>query len=233
MATIKVMSGGAPKEIFGQLTPAFEAKSGHKVAYVFAVMSALRDRLAAGEAADVLVMPTNILDGYQKDGSVRAQGRAILGLVSVNAVVRSGAPKPDLSSIDAVKQAMLNARAVVFATPGMTPSGTHMGKLVEQLGIADAMKGKIIHRPALEGGVELVTSGEAEIGFYPKSEVINTDGLELAGPLPQAIQLTTIYGAAVTTASAAPDAGAAFIAFMRDPAHRAVWGHGGFDPPPQ
>src|SRR5690348_3488540 len=121
MATIKVLSGGAPKEIFGQLTPAFEAKSGHKVTYVFAVMSALRDRLAAGEAADVLVMPTNILDGYQQSGVVRAQGRVILGLVSVNAVVRAGARKPDLSSVEAVREAMLKARAVVFATPGATP----------------------------------------------------------------------------------------------------------------
>jgi molybdate transport system substrate-binding protein len=163
---------------------------------------------------------------------VRGEGRAILGLVSVNAVVRSGTRKPDLSTVEAVKQAMLAARAIVFATPGMTPSGTHMGKLVEQLGIADAMKGKIIHRPALEGGVELVQSGEAEIGFYPKSEVIGAKDLDLVGPLPDAIQLTTIYGAAVSSASAAPDAAAAFIAFMRDPANRPVWTHGGFDPPP-
>lgn len=231
MAAIKVLSGGAPKEIFGELTPQFEAESGHKVAYVFAVMSALRERVAAGEAADVLVMPTNILDGYQQSGVVRAEGRAILGLVSVNAVVRTGAAMPDLSSVDAVKRTMLGSRAITFATPGATPSGTHMGKLVEQLGIADAMKGKIIHRPALEGGVELVANGEAEIGFYPKSEVINTDGLTLAGPLPREIQLTTIYGAAVTAASAAPDAAAAFVAFMRDPAHRPVWDHGGFDAP--
>ena len=232
MATIKVMSGGAPKEVFGALTPKFESASGHKVDYVFAVMSALRDRLAGGEKADVLVMPTNILDGYQQSGLVRADGRAILGLVSVNAVVRSGAPKPDLSSPDTVKRAMLSSRAVVFATPGATPSGTHMGKLIDQLGIAEAMKGRIIHRPALEGGVELVRSGEAELGFYPKSEVINTEGLELAGPLPDAIQLTTIYGAAVTAASAAPEAAQAFIAFMRDDANRSVWTHGGFDPPP-
>src|SRR6476646_6905479 len=231
MATLRIMSGGAPKEIFLQLTPQFEGQSGHKADYVFAVMSALRDRLAAGEKADVLVMPTNILDGYQKDGVVRPQGRAILGLVSVNAVVRSGAPKPNLSSVEAVKQAMLNARAVVFATPGATPSGTHMGKLVEQLGIADAMKGRIIHRPALEGGVQLVASGEAEIGFYPTSEVVNTDGLSVVGPLPPAIQLTTIYGAAVTAASPAPDAGKAFIAFMTDPVHRSAWAHAGFDPP--
>ena len=82
MATIKVMSGGAPKEIFGELTPAFEKQSGHTVAYSFAVMSALRDRLAAGETADVLVMPTNILDGYEKSGVVRGKGRGVLGLVS-------------------------------------------------------------------------------------------------------------------------------------------------------
>ena len=194
-------------------------------------MSALRNRLAGGETADVLVMPTNILDGYQQSGVVRAQGRAILGLVSISAVVRSGARKPDLSTTDKVKQTILNSRAITHATPGETPSGTHMGELIEKLGIADAMKGKIIHRPALEGGVQLVASGEAEIGFYPKSEVINTEGLAVAGPLPADIQLTTIYGAAVTASSAAPDAGAAFVGFMADPAHRAAWTHGGFDPP--
>ena len=99
------------------------------------------------------------------------------------------------------------------------------------LGIAEAMKGRIIHRPALKGGVELVAGGEAEIGFYPKSEVISAAGLALVGPLPAGIQLTTIYGAAVTAASAVADAGTGFVAFMRDPAHRAVWAQGGFDAP--
>jgi molybdate transport system substrate-binding protein len=231
MTTLRIFSGGAPKEIFLQLTPRFEQKTGHKVEYVFAVMSALRDKVAAGDKADVLVMPTNILDDYQKSGVVQGQGRAILGLVSVNAVVRSGAPKPDLSTPDKVKQSILNSRAIVHATPGATPSGTHMGKLIEQFGIADAIKGKIIHRPALEGGVQLVASGEAEIGFYPKSEVVNTSGLSLVGPLPDEIQLTTIYGAAVTAGSAHADASRAFIAFMTDQAHRAAWAHAGFDPP--
>ena len=231
MAVIKVMSGGAPKEIFLQLTPQFEKQFGHKVEYVFAVMSALRDRLAGGEKADVLVMPTNILDAYQKESMLLPNHRAVLGLVSVNAVVRTGAPKPDLSTPDRVKQAMLNSRTIVHATPGATPSGTHMGKLIEQMGIVDAMKGKIIHRPALEGGVQLVASGEAEIGFYPKSEVVNTPALTVAGPLPAAIQLTTIYGAAVTSGSVSADAAAAFIGFMSDPAQRAAWTQGGFDPP--
>ena len=110
MATLRIFSGGAPKEIFLQLAPQFEQKSGNKVEYVFAVMSALRDKVAAGDKADVLVMPTNILDDYQKNGVVQGQGRAILGLVSVNAVVRTGAPKPDLSTPDKVKQSILNSR---------------------------------------------------------------------------------------------------------------------------
>jgi molybdate transport system substrate-binding protein len=99
------------------------------------------------------------------------------------------------------------------------------------LGIAEAMKGKILHRSALRGGVDVVASGEAEIGFYPKSEVINPR-LSLAGPLPAALQLTTIYGAAVSARSAMPETGAAFIAFMSDPKHRVIWTDGGFDPPP-
>jgi molybdate transport system substrate-binding protein len=231
MTDIHVFSGGAPKLVFNQLTISFERSGGHKVSYVFAVTKVLNDRLAAGEKPDALVLPTNILDGYQKDGMVRAQERAVFGLVSINAVVRKGAPKPDLSTTDRVKHAMLASRSLAMAPPGMTPSGTHMGKLIEKLGIAGALKGKLIHRPALEGGVELVESGEAEIGFYPKSEVISFEGLSIAGPLPPEIQLTTIYGAAVTTASTAPEAAAAFITFMNHPNHREIWNAGGFDPP--
>ena len=106
MAQIRVFSGGAPKSVFNRLTHGFEKQTGHKVEYVFAVMSALRDKIAGGEPADVLVMPTNILDAYQKEGVVRAEGRAVLGLVSVNAVVRKGTPKPDLSSVEKVRDAI-------------------------------------------------------------------------------------------------------------------------------
>jgi molybdate transport system substrate-binding protein len=179
----------------------------------------------------VLVMPTNLLDPYQKEGVVRGEGRAVLGLVPINAVVRTGAPKPDLSSVDKVRQTIANSGAIAFATPGATPSGSHMGQLIEQFGGPGAIKGRIIHRPALEGGIDLVQSGEAEIGFYPKSEVMGIDGVTIAGPLPPEIQLTTIYGAAVTTQSEAPDAAAAFIRFMSDGKNRAAWTDRGFDPP--
>ena len=231
MTDILIFSGGAPKLIFNQLLPEFERKHGHKVTFVFAVTKVLSDRLAAGEKPDVLVLPTSILDGLQSDGVARPEHRAVLGLVSINAVVKKGAPKPDLSTTEKVKQAMLTSRKLAMAPPGMTPSGTHMGKLIEKFGIADALKSKLIHRPALEGGVELVEGGEADLGFYPKSEVIGFKGLDLVGPLPADIQLTTIYGAAITTMITSPEAGAAFIAYMNDPAHRATWRAGGFDSP--
>lgn len=231
MAKIKVLSGGAPQGAFQKLAPGFERDTGHTLDFTFAVLSALQERIAAGEVADVLIQPTSVIDGYETSGVALAAHRAVLGLVSINAVIRTGAPLPDLSTPETVKQVMLASRAVALATPGVTPSGTHMAKVIDQLGIAEAMKGKVVHRPALQGGVQLVASGEADIGFYPKSEVINIDGLMLAGPLPEAIQLTTIYGAAVAAKSEVPDAAAAFIAYVTDPKSWDVWTKAGFDRP--
>ncbi|MGB8066841.1 MAG: substrate-binding domain-containing protein [Pseudolabrys sp.] len=228
---IRVMSGGAPKEVFAQLTPKFEQQTGNKVVFIFDVLTALREKLAAGEKADVLVMPVPMLDGYAKDGKLRDSSRATFGIVGTSVVVKEGAPKPDISTKDKFRDAMLAARSVVHATPGKTPSGTHMGKMMEQLGIADAMAKKVIHRPALDGGVQLVVEGQAEIGIYPASEVSGVKGLAVVGPLPAGIDLNTLYGAAASADSAAGDAAAAFVKFMAAPENRGVWKHAGFDPP--
>jgi molybdate transport system substrate-binding protein len=228
---IRVMSGGAPKEVFVLLTPKFEQQSGNKVVFVYEVLTALRERLAAGENADVLVMPVPMLDGYAKDGKLRDNSRATFGVVGTNVVVKEGAPKPDISTKEKFREAMLNAKSVVHATPGKTPSGTHMGKVMEQLGIADAMAKKTTHRPALDGGVQLVAEGQAEIGIYPASEVAGVKGLTVVGPLPAGIELNTLYGAAATADSAAGDAATAFVKFMAAPENRGVWKHAGFDPP--
>jgi molybdate transport system substrate-binding protein len=225
------MSGGAPKEVFARLTPEFEQATGHKVTFTYAVITALHDKLAAGEKADVLVLPAPVLDGLARDGKVRADGRAILGTVGISVAVKDGAARPDISSAETFKAAMLAARAVVHATPGQTPSGTHMGKVMEQLGIADAMRNKVIHKPALDGGVQLVSAGEADIGIYPASEVAGVEGLTIIGPLPAGIGLDTVYAATATADSAAPNAAAAFVTFMAAPQHRAVWKEAGFEPP--
>jgi molybdate transport system substrate-binding protein len=228
---IHVMSGGAPKEVFALLTPEFERQTGHQVKFTYAVITALRERLAAGEKADVLVLPAPVLDGLAGDGKVRADGRATFGTVGLSVVVKEGARRPDISSKEKFRDAVLAARAVVHATPGQTPSGTHMGKVMEQLGIADAMANKVIHRPALDGGVQLVAAGEADIGIYPASEVAGVQGLTIVGSLPPGLDLEIVYGAAVSADSAAPGAAAAFVTFMAAPENRSAWKEAGFAPP--
>lgn len=228
-AEIRVMSGGAPKEVFSVLTPKFERESGHKVAYVYNVIAALREKLAAGEKADVLIMPVNVLDGYAKDGKLRGDARATFGSMGLSLIVPEGVPRPDISTREKFKAAMLAARSVVHSTPGKTPSGTHMGKLWEELGIAAEMAKKVMHRPALEGGVEAVAKGQADIGIFPASEVIDVKGVSVAGPLPQGTNLTIVYAGAAVTGS--PEAAVAFVRFMAAPENRGAWKHGGFEPP--
>ena len=163
---------------------------------------------------------------------MRADSRAIFGTVGISVVVKEGAPRLDISSKEKFRDAMLAARSVVHATPGKTPSGTHMGKVMEQLGIADAMAKKVIFKPALDGGVQLVVAGEAEIGIYPASEVAGVKGLTVVGPLPADINLEIVYGAAaITTDSTAPNAASAFVKFMAASENRSVWKEAGFEPP--
>ncbi|HEY2137308.1 MAG TPA: substrate-binding domain-containing protein [Xanthobacteraceae bacterium] len=228
---IHVMSGGAPKEVFALLTPKFERQTGNKVKFTYAVITALLEKLAAGENADVLVLPAPVLEGLARDGKVLADSRATFGTVGISVVVRKGARRPDIASKEKFRDTMLAARSVVHATPGKTPSGTHMGKVMEQLGIADAMASKVIHKPALDGGVQMVAAGEADIGIYPASEVAGVEGLTIVGPLPAGIDLEIVYGAAAKADGAAPDAAAAFVRFMAAPENRSVWREAVLEPP--
>ena len=228
---IHVMSGGAPKEVFALLAPKFEQQTGNKVQFTYAIITELREKLGAGATADVLVLPKPVLDSLANDGKVRTDSRTTFGTVGVSVVVKEGAPRPDISSKEKFRDAMLAAHSVVHATPGKTPSGTHMGKVMEQLGIADAMAKKVILKPALNGGVQLVAVGQAEIGIYPASEVAGVKGLTIVGPLPAEINFEIVYGAAATTDSAAPNAASAFMKFMAAPENRPVWKEGGFEPP--
>jgi len=230
-AEIHVMSGGAPKEVFALLAPKFEKQTGNTVEFTYLVITAIREKLAAGETTDVLVLPVPVLDALAKEGKVRADARAAFGTLGISVVVKEGAPKPDISTKEKFKAAMLAAKSVVHATPGQTPSGNHMAKVIDELGIAGAMKSKTIHKPALDGGVQLVASGEAEMGIYPASEVAGIKGISVVGPLPAGVDLTIVYGGAAMTGAAAPDAAAAFVKFMAAPENRAVWKEAGFNPP--
>jgi molybdate transport system substrate-binding protein len=229
-ADIRVMTGGAPKEVLGVLTPEFEKVTGHKLHFTYIVISAMQQKLAAGEAPDMVLMPVPAIEARVKEGLFRGDTWARLGTVRVALIVREGAAKPDISSLEAFKQAMLDAKAVVHSNPAATPSGGHLAKVWEQLGIADAMKPKVTFKNALDGGVAALATGEAEIGLYPLSEVVAEKGVTVVGLIPKEVQLNTVYGAAVLTANASPDPAAAFVKFLADPAHAKHWKDGGFEP---
>ena len=230
-ADLRVMSGGAPQEVVAALTPEFENRTGHKATFTFAVITALQERLAKGEKTDVVLMPVPVIDKLVQAGTLRADDRTTLGVLGISVIVRQGAAKPDISTPDRLRQALLDARSVVHATPTATPSGAHLARVLEQLGIAEEMRNKVVHRPALAGGADLVATGEAELGLYPTSEVVHVPGVAIVGPLPPALQLRIVYGAAIARDSAAPEAAAAFIDFLSAPENRKVWLQAGFEPP--
>lgn len=231
MTTITSIAGGAPKPVFDILGPRFFARSGHRLNALYDTMSGIAGRVAAGEALDVLVMPVPLIEAYVKEGVARAEGRAALANIGLAVGVKAGAVVPDISTPEALRSTLAGARAVVHAPPSATPSGAQSDKVIKELGLAEALAGRVIHRAGLAGGVAMIASGEAELGIFPKSEIVSGEGVALAGALPAALQLTIVYGAGVTTASPAAGPAADFIRFLIEPESRAVWTAAGFDPP--
>lgn len=229
MATITSIAGGAPKPVFDRLGPIYEARTGNRLNALYDTMSGIKERLAKGDALDVLLMPVEMLDVLEKDGVVLAQGRAALAIIGLGVGVKSGAKVPDISTPEALRAALSVARAAIHAPPTATPSGAQSDKVIRALGLAG--KVPVIHRAGLAGGVAAIASGEAEIGIFPKSEIVAFDGVTLAGPLPPALQLNIVYGAAVTAASPVAAPAQEFIRFLITPESRAVWNACGFDPP--
>jgi len=230
-ATITSIAGGAPKPVFDILGPRFAQATGHTLNALYDSMAGIAARVAAHEAFDVLVMPVPLIEAYVKDGIVRPEGRAALANIGLAVGVTAGTNVPDVSTPEALRRALRNARAVVHAPPSATPSGAQSDKIIRELGLAGEMAGRVLHKVGLAGGLAAIASGEAALGVFPKSEIVSAKGVALAGPLPPELQLIITYGAGVTAQSPQPDAAAAFIRFASAPENLAIWTGCGFDPP--
>jgi molybdate transport system substrate-binding protein len=228
-AEISVMSGGAPKEALAILIPQFEKRTGHHVKVTYAVISALQQKLAAGERPDMVLLPSSAIADLARAGTLKSDGSAPFGTIRVMAIVKEGAPHPDISTRDAFRSVLVAAHSIVYSPP-TTPSGMHMARIVDELGIADAIKDRVTHRAALDGGVAVVATGAADIGIYQSSEVVHVKGVTELGPLPDALQLKLVYGGAVTAANPNPEPALAFIKFLAEPENKRVWKESGFDP---
>ena len=209
---VRVFVGGAVTPPVREAGAAFTRSSGNTVAVVSDTTGGLQKRLAAGEPADVIVVTGTAIEGLQKDNKVLAGTRVDLARALIGVGVRPGAPSPDLSTPETFKAALLKARSVAYVSPASGGvSGTYFEGLLQKMGIADAMKPKIVYRNQGSEVAEAVAKGEAEFGITFASELQPNPGVRVAGTLPAAIQLPTIYSAAVVSTSRNPDAARAFL----------------------
>jgi molybdate transport system substrate-binding protein len=214
-AEIKVVSGGAFKQVLSALVAQYEKESGNKVAVTYQTVGQHLALIRDGkEEFDVAVLTPDAIDGLAKDGKVVPGTRANLAKTGVGVVVKAGAPLPDISTDDAFKRALLAAKTVAYIDPKAGgSSGIYVDGLLTRLGIADEVHAKAV---LVQGGAvaEHVADGEAEIGVHQISEILPVAGVTFVGPLPADIQNYTVYAAGL--GSAARDAAAAkdFMQFL-------------------
>jgi molybdate transport system substrate-binding protein len=214
-AELKVLGSGAVKEAYAELLPQFEKASGHKVTVIWAGTVDIKKRMEAGEVYDLVMIASPEMDVLVKDGKVAAGTKVDLVKSGVGVAVKAGAPKPDVSSGEALKKALIAAKSVGYSTG---PSGVYMASLFEKWGIADQVKAKAkITQPGVPVAT-VVRSGEAEIGFQQVSELIHEAGIDFLGPLPNDIQRITTFSGGIHSASKEQAAAKALQTFLTAPA---------------
>lgn len=213
-ATLKLISSMATREVLNELAARYERDTHQKVATEAAGGVDVAKRVQNGEAVDIVVLASNAIDKLIADGKVLA-GRVDLVQSGVSIAVRAGAARPDVSSEEAVKRAVTNARTVSYSTG---PSGVYLEKMFARWGILEDIRPRIVVPPPGKPVGSLVADGTVELGFQQLSELINLAGVEVVGPLPPAIQTITIFSGGVSANSAQPDAARAVLQFMASPA---------------
>lgn len=231
-ADIKVMISGGMTAAYKVLVTEFETKTGHKVTTSFgpsmgATPQAIPSRLERGELADVVIMVGYALGELVKQGKVVADSRVDLVRSSIGMVVRAGAPKPDISTVDALKKTLLAAKSIAYSD---SASGVYIStELFPRLGIANEMAGKARMIPAEPVGA-VVARGDAELGFQQISELLHVPGVTLVAPLPADAQRVTIFSAGIATAAVERQAGLALIEFLASPAAVPALKESGLEP---
>ena len=216
-ATIKVLTGGAFKQVIVALVPGFEARTGHKVEVQNDTAGALQKRIAGGEAFDLAVITPPVLQALATQGHVVAGSILPLAKVAIGVAVKSGAPQPAIATVDDFKKAILDARKVAYVDPAAGgSSGIYLTGLFERMGIAEQVRAKAVLVP---GGLvaERLVNGEADLAIHQISEILPVKGVTLVGPLPEAVQNYTTYAGALGSRAAQRDAAQAFLETLSSP----------------
>jgi molybdate transport system substrate-binding protein len=217
-AEISVLTAGAFKPALLELARTFEAESHTSMAISNDTAGGITARIVRGEEADLVILPTAVLDSLAAQGKVVADTVTPVAKSGIGVVMKAGTPPPDISSVEAFKQAMLATPSFAYIDPASGgSSGVYLAKLFDRLGIAAAIKSKAVLVP---GGLvaSRVDDGEAELGLQQISELREVRGLTFVGPLPAEIQNYTVYAAAIPTAARRPKAGRALLTFLKSEA---------------
>jgi molybdate transport system substrate-binding protein len=217
-ADIRVLSSGAMKEAVVALTPEFERRTGDHVIVDSDTAGALTKRIQSGEPFDVVLVTTADIQELVKAQKVAADTTTPIATVGIGVCVKEGAPKPNISTVDAFRRSLLAAKSVAYIDPASgASSGIYVDRLLQRLGIADEVRAKAVLQ---KGGraADLVASGKAEIGIQQISEIVPAPGVTLVGPLPESIQNVTSYSAGISKSSGHVDAAKTFVSVLRDSA---------------
>jgi molybdate transport system substrate-binding protein len=228
---IKLLTAGAMRAVVATLLPDFEQQTGHKVTIDNATAGALAKRIEGGEAFDVAIITPAVVDDLASKGRIVPGSRIDLAKVGMGMAVKQGAAMPDIATVDAFKRTLLSVTSVAYVDPKAGgSSGIYFDKLLDRLGIGDAIRAKAKLK---QGGyvAELVVSGEAEVAIHQISEIVPVRGAVLVGPLPAEIQNTTVYSAGLGVAAKDTAAAKALIQFIAGPASGAILKTKGMEKP--
>jgi molybdate transport system substrate-binding protein len=229
-AEIVVWSAGAVQAPMLQLVADYEKASGHTVKVEYAPVGVWMRRLAQPAKPDVLVISQDVLETVQNNGWTLPPTAAPLGRVGVGVAVAEGAARPDISSPQALRQALLNAKSITYMDPNKGTSGKHFAWVLEQLGIAEQVKSKT-KLGDVGFVVEPVARGEVELGIQQITEILPVAGARLLGPLPEPLQKITTYYIAQTAEARQVAVARDFITFVTSARARAVFVEKGFAAP--
>jgi len=222
-AELKIFSTVAVQAALEELAPKFETATGNTLHFTWAASGVLLKRVQAGETADLMVLGKQDLDTLAKAGKATAGPGADLFSAGIALFVKQGSPKPDISTPEAFKQALLKAKTFAFADPTSgIASGVYIAKMLERLGIAEQMQPKIKHPPPGANSASLVANGEAELGIQAEPEVMVAPGVELVGAVPAELNNITTFSAGIGVGSQQPAAAAALIQYLHSPEAVAV-----------
>jgi molybdate transport system substrate-binding protein len=229
-AELKVYSTIGVKGAIEELAPKFEKATDNKLNITWGLITLFTKKAQEGDVPDVLIVSRASIDSLTKDGKI-APGGVTLGSSIFAFGVKHGAPKPDISTVDAMKKTLLSARAIGYTDPAAGgASGIYFNKMIEKLGIASEVKAKAKFPPPAGFVGTLLTSGEVDIAFQTKPELTTTEGVDVIGPPPGDFGQTNTFAAGVGSTAKDTAAANALLKFLTTPEAQATFKAKGFDP---